>query len=136
MRVPVLQENLAHGLSIVSRAVSPRSTLPVLGNKTLEPGTRALLYDLDWARRQKMTAKVLAAGARIRNERLEGGRFRFTARGPQGTTARARILLPKEPGEVLTQPPIEVQREWDASSSTLRLTFPNSAQEIHFDICL
>lgn len=32
MRVSVLQENLARGLSIVSRAVSPRSTLPVLAN--------------------------------------------------------------------------------------------------------
>jgi len=32
MKVSVLQENLAHGLNIVSRAVSPRSTLPVLGN--------------------------------------------------------------------------------------------------------
>lgn len=32
MRVSVLQENLARGLSIVGRAVSPRSTLPVLGN--------------------------------------------------------------------------------------------------------
>ena len=32
MKVIVLQENLARGLSIVSRAVSPRSTLPVLGN--------------------------------------------------------------------------------------------------------
>lgn len=32
MKVSVLQENLAHGLSIVSRAVSTRSTLPVLGN--------------------------------------------------------------------------------------------------------
>ncbi len=32
MKVSVLQENLAHGLSIVSRAVAPRSTLPVLGN--------------------------------------------------------------------------------------------------------
>ena len=32
MRVTVLQENLAHGLSVVSRAVSPRSTLPVLAN--------------------------------------------------------------------------------------------------------
>jgi len=32
MRASVLQENLAHGLSIVSRAVSPRSTLPVLAN--------------------------------------------------------------------------------------------------------
>jgi len=32
MKVSVLQENLSHGLSIVARAVSPRSTLPVLGN--------------------------------------------------------------------------------------------------------
>ncbi len=32
MKVSVLQENLAHGLTIVSRAVSPRSTLPVLAN--------------------------------------------------------------------------------------------------------
>ena len=32
MKVTVLQTNLAHGLGIVSRAVSPRSTLPVLAN--------------------------------------------------------------------------------------------------------
>ena len=32
MKVTILQESLARGLSIVSRAVSPRSTLPVLGN--------------------------------------------------------------------------------------------------------
>src|SRR5512144_963751 len=32
MKATVLQENLAHGVSIVSRAVSSRSTLPVLSN--------------------------------------------------------------------------------------------------------
>jgi DNA polymerase-3 subunit beta len=32
MKATVLQENLAHGLSVVSRAVSPRTTLPVLAN--------------------------------------------------------------------------------------------------------
>jgi DNA polymerase-3 subunit beta len=32
MKVTVLQENLAHGISTVARAVSPRSTLPVLAN--------------------------------------------------------------------------------------------------------
>ncbi len=32
MKVSVQQQQLAHGLSIVSRAVSPRSTLPVLAN--------------------------------------------------------------------------------------------------------
>jgi DNA polymerase-3 subunit beta len=32
MKVSVLQENLAYGLHVVSRAVSPRNTLPVLAN--------------------------------------------------------------------------------------------------------
>src|SRR5688500_20272279 len=32
MRVTVLQENLARGLGVVAKAVSPRSTLPVLAN--------------------------------------------------------------------------------------------------------
>lgn len=36
MRVSCLQENLAKGLSIVGRAVSTRSTLPVLGNILVE----------------------------------------------------------------------------------------------------
>jgi DNA polymerase-3 subunit beta len=36
VRVSCLQENLAKGLSIVSRAVSTRSTLPVLGNILIE----------------------------------------------------------------------------------------------------
>ena len=35
MNVSVMQENLARGLSIVSRAVSTRSTLPVLANVLL-----------------------------------------------------------------------------------------------------
>lgn len=36
MKISCLQENLAEGLSVVGRAVSPRSTLPVLGNVLLE----------------------------------------------------------------------------------------------------
>lgn len=35
MKLSVMQENLARGLSVVSRAVSTRSTLPVLGNVLL-----------------------------------------------------------------------------------------------------
>jgi DNA polymerase III subunit beta len=35
MKVSCLQENLSKGLSVVGRAVSPRSTLPVLGNVLL-----------------------------------------------------------------------------------------------------
>ena len=35
MKLSVMQENLARGLSVVSRAVSTRSTLPVLANVLL-----------------------------------------------------------------------------------------------------
>ena len=35
MKLSVMQENLARGLSVVSRAVSSRSTLPVLANVLL-----------------------------------------------------------------------------------------------------
>jgi len=42
MKVSCLQENLARGLSIVGRAVSPRSTLPVLGNILLATDTGRL----------------------------------------------------------------------------------------------
>jgi DNA polymerase-3 subunit beta len=42
MKVSCLQENLAKGLGIVGRAVSPRSTLPVLGNVLLATDTGRL----------------------------------------------------------------------------------------------
>ncbi|MBK8049939.1 MAG: DNA polymerase III subunit beta [Anaerolineales bacterium] len=42
MRVSVLQENLAKGLAIVGRAVSSRSTLPVLGNILLDASDNQL----------------------------------------------------------------------------------------------
>ncbi|NLE46705.1 MAG: DNA polymerase III subunit beta [Chloroflexi bacterium] len=42
MKVSCLQDNLAKGLSIVGRAVSPRSTLPVLGNVLIATDTGRL----------------------------------------------------------------------------------------------
>ena len=42
VNVSVMQENLARGLAVVSRAVSTRSSLPVLGNvliKTEDAGS-------------------------------------------------------------------------------------------------
>ncbi len=42
MKVSCLQENLAKGLGIVGRAVSPRSTLPILGNVLLTTDTGRL----------------------------------------------------------------------------------------------
>ncbi len=41
MKVSVNQAQLAHGLSIVSRAVSPRSTLPVLVTRNTDSRVRS-----------------------------------------------------------------------------------------------
>ena len=50
MNVSVMQENLARGLSVVSRAVSTRSTLPVLGNvliRTEDAGLKLTATNLE-----------------------------------------------------------------------------------------
>jgi hypothetical protein len=110
--------------------------LPVLNERVLAPNERTLLYDFAWAWKQGLQAKVLAASARIRDERLEGETFTFTARGPMGTRANARVLLPREPKEVTTDPSLEVKREWDAESSTLWLSFDNIAAPVTFKLAL
>ena len=50
MNVSVMQENLARGLSIVSRAVSSRATLPVLANvllRTQDAGLKLTATNLE-----------------------------------------------------------------------------------------
>jgi DNA polymerase-3 subunit beta len=50
VKLSVMQENLARGLSVVSRAVSTRSTLPVLANvllKTEDGGLRLTTTNLE-----------------------------------------------------------------------------------------
>ena len=50
MKLSVMQENLARGLGVVSRAVSNRSTLPVLANvllKTEDGGLRLTTTNLE-----------------------------------------------------------------------------------------
>ena len=113
-----------------------QASLPVVRKRTLKPGERTLLYDLDWAKTHAVSAKVVAAAARIRSEQRSPEQFSFSARGPKGATATARILLPRAPKSVATTPSVEVKQEWDASSSTLWLSFPNTAQEVRFALSL
>jgi len=66
MKVSCLQENLAEGLGVVGRAVSPRSTLPVLGNVLLETDAgrlRLSATDLEVGINCWIGAKVQEEGA-------------------------------------------------------------------------
>ena len=67
MKLSVMQENLARGLSVVSRAVSNRSTLPVLANVLLKTEDAGL----------KLTATTSRSGS------------------PTGSPARSRPMVPR-----------------------------------------
>lgn len=112
------------------------AALPIIRECALEPGARALLYDLEWARQNGPKAKVAAASARIANERIESGAFTFTTRGPANTTANLRILLPSSPASVQLEPAQSFQQDWDESSETLTLRFANIAENVAVHIGL
>ena len=112
------------------------SQLPCVTARSLAPNERTLLYDLDYARGKGIQAKVAAAGARISDEDYRDGRFSFDARGPLGTTCRARILLPSAPREVLVRPETKVIQTWDEASGTLFIEFANRAEKMAFTIQL
>ncbi len=66
MKVSVIQENLARGLQVVSRAVSARSTLPVLGNvllRTEDAGLKLTATNLEIGVTYWVPAKVDSDGA-------------------------------------------------------------------------
>src|SRR5512139_2944054 len=71
MRLSVLQENLAKGLSIVGRAVSSRSTLPVLGNVLLSTDDNRL----------KLAATNLEVVVRTMSMNLKCGRSESNIKG-------------------------------------------------------
>lgn len=94
----------------------------------LVPGERGLLYDIDFARRAGVKARVLASASRIRDQRLSAHSIRFNSRGPAATTAATRVLLPREPSEVAFSKPSHqlTHSEWDPSSKTLLLVYENA----------
>lgn len=108
--------------------------LPCFSERTLSPGERTLLYDLDWLHAKGVPCKVAAAATRVRNERVSDGTLRFVTRGPKGTAARVRILLPGAPRRVAVSPEIPVVQEWDGRSGTLLASFENSARDISFEV--
>ncbi len=66
MKLSVMQENLARGLSVVSRAISTRSTLPVLANvllRTEDGGLRLTTTNLEIGLVYWVPAKIDADGA-------------------------------------------------------------------------
>ena len=78
--------------------------------------------------------KVLACAGRVRGEAFDGTNFTFSTAGPINTTLRARIKALSEPKSITTVPELAVDAQWDATSGTLLLAFPNMAQEVRVQV--
>ena len=77
MKLSVMQENLARGLSVVSRAVSNRSTLPVLANvllKTEDAGLKLTATNLEIGITYWVPGKIETDGATSVPARRSDGR--------------------------------------------------------------
>jgi len=108
MKVSVLQENLAQGLNVVSRAVSARSTYPILAN--------VLISAEDGRLKLSATDRELGITAWIRAKIEEAG----------ATTVPARTLIDL----VTTFPNETIQMELVVRTQTLQLRAGRSNAEI------
>ena len=98
MKLSVMQENLARGLAVVSRAVSSRSTLPVLANVLLEDRGRRPEADRDEPRDRH---HVLGAGQdRVRRGRRPSRRASSPI-SSNSLPAGDRVDLELQPGDTL-----------------------------------
>ncbi|MFA6831190.1 MAG: hypothetical protein WCR36_02815 [Bacteroidaceae bacterium] len=112
--------------------------LPILKEKTVYPGERAFLIDIDRVKENKKP-QVLATASRIYQEERTPNTYSFVAKSPLNTTNVMRILLPNKPisiavidkqGHVLK----EAIQSWDAYSNTCLLKFENDPEGISVTI--
>jgi hypothetical protein len=112
--------------------------LPVLTNKTVQPGNQAMLFNIKKVN-DKKRPQVLATGARVYNEKWEGNSYSFIAKSPIETANVMRVLLPKEAKECAISGPNGEQAmnsswAWDKSSNTVLIKFENNPDGISVKI--
>ncbi len=108
--------------------------LPIIKEKTVQPGEQAFLYNVDRVPDQQKP-QVLASASRVYEEKVTNGSYSFIAKSPLNTTNVMRILLPKSPtkykvydhtGEEMK----EASWEWDNESKTGLMTFENNPEGV------
>lgn len=112
-------------------------SLPVLNAKEVAPGEQAFLYDLKNLSLKR--PKVLAAAARVYDEKNTVSAYSFIVKSPSKTINAMRIYLPYRPGKIKLQKQdgaavsIEKQ-EWDANTHTVFLQFQNFSEGVMVSI--
>jgi hypothetical protein len=107
--------------------------IPVLDEKQVNPGEQAFLYNIGSVKNTKLP-QVLAAAARVYEEKVTNNSYSFVAKSPLNTTNVMRILLPEKPKtiEVTDSAGASLQAEssWDEGSKTYFLSFENSPEGV------
>jgi len=115
-------------------------TLPVVKQKTLQPGQQALLYDVRRAPKGRNTPQVLASASRQESETYDGTTWSFVSKSPKGTRNIMRLLLPGQPAEITLTDGTTNERvtpticRWDRGSRTLLLSFANNPDGIKVEL--
>ncbi|MBC7867601.1 MAG: hypothetical protein H7X88_08705, partial [Gloeobacteraceae cyanobacterium ES-bin-316] len=112
--------------------------LAVLKEKLVAPGTQAFLYDLSKVN-SKIKPLVLAAAARMYQEKAGTHHYDFVVKSPSNTNNIMRILLPSKPVSVVVTEAnvgnITLQKnQWDEPSGTLLLGFQNYSDGVAVNI--
>lgn len=111
--------------------------IPVLNEKQVRPGEQAFLYNISRVKNPK-TPQLLAAAARVYDEKISKNTYSFVAKSPLNTTNVIRVLLPgkatkievtNEAGKTLP-----VQSSWDETSKTCFLKFENNPEGIRIKL--
>jgi len=107
--------------------------IPVLDEKQVNPGEQAFLYNIGSVKNPQLP-QVLAAAARIYEEKVANDSYSFVAKSPLNTTNVMRILLPEKPRTIevtdSTGASLQAENSWDEGSKTYFLSFENSPQGV------
>jgi hypothetical protein len=138
--VSVLDENEDRKPYVVRGPVidlfDPR--LPVLDQKTVQPGEQSLLYDLSRVA-DKRQPRVLAAASRTYDARATAHSYAFVTKSPVNTQNSMRVLLPEKPTRISVtdsqgRPVTDVTSSWDGVSGTEYLGFANSPDGVKVEL--
>jgi len=103
--------------------------LPVVTKKTVNPDEQTYLLNINRLKDTSLPT-VLAAAARISDEKTEKKQYSFLAKAPSKTTNVMRVLLPAEPVNIefagnLNRPVANASYLWDKQSNTCLISFEN-----------
>lgn len=112
--------------------------VPVRTNITLAPGTRDVLYDLDYDGLGYDAAhigpRIVAAACRISGEQYAAGKLSFKADGIEQTNAVVRIQSRRKPVSVSIGGKELAAGKYEVDGDTVLLRFANSVEPVEIDV--